>query len=75
MIVMSNFASIAAMTNRRREAATKKLKVVRIYTDGPTDKFGVWPDDGRPAFGRLPIATFDTEVEAKAFAFPKKPTA
>ena len=49
-----------------------KLKVVRIFVNNAPDKFGVWPDDGRPSFGRKPLQIFDTEAEAKAFAFPKK---
>ena len=45
-----------------------KLKVVRIFVNNEPDKFGVWPDDGRPSFGRKPIQIFDTEAEAVRIA-------
>jgi hypothetical protein len=49
-----------------------KLKVVRIFINNAPDQFGVWPDNGKPSFGRKPIKVFVSEKEAKAFAFGKK---
>ena len=44
-----------------------KLKVVRIFVNNAPDQFGVWPDDGKPSFGRKPLKTFENEDKAKEF--------
>jgi len=44
-----------------------KLQIIEIYRENLPCAYGVWPKDGRPAFGRKPLAVFETEAEALAF--------
>ena len=44
-----------------------KLKIVRIFVNNAPDQFGVWPDDGKPSFGRKPLKVFEHEAKAKEF--------
>jgi hypothetical protein len=44
-----------------------KLHIVEINRENLPCAYGVWPNDGRPAFGRKPLAVFETQAEALAY--------